>query len=617
MLQDGTCGAPPKFMTPEISNYCRRCLNPIFAISAAARLASRASWSVFRRIWPDSRHLFQPQPIRRLRHNLSRTVAVHTHPHQLESPPVCSLTLAVGSFDIDLDSDWRREFPDSEITLSLHRWNWLLRGLTDNRPLLSNSCGLRLMRSWLTGCQSNHALARDAYSTGERIVNGSLFLLLTSDGVIPPDITAAFRVMCRHVADHVEYYPFGQTGNHAFNNARALLFAGFVAQLPVAVDLAYEISKERLPSLVSTDGFMREGSSHYHFLFTRWVLEMLWLADRMNNLPFVRLLTPYARVLVRRCWFFLVQSEANRGWQIPLMGDVSPDFPPEWLLGLPWSSLACALYKPDELPSPPQQRGWSDLFGRIDGSAASVLWHTAGFPSSGWFRIDHHPWTAFIRAPSTDGRIRAGHEHHDLGAVVLFRNGAPLLIDSGRLDYTASVLGRYGKSALAHNSLLVDGMGPTVEGPSWCSGPYSAVRADVDVDREGEDAVITVRHNGFGRRARGRILHHRRLRLSRVGCWIEDQLNGEGLHRVQIRFHFAPGTDVGSDSHRGWRLGESGLRFQPSPLSDAVVQRGQTVEPVGGLFFPAYGQQQVSDTLDLSDTVRLPAALTHAILDES
>ena len=383
--------------------------------------------------------------------------------------------------------------------------------------------------------------------------------MLTGNSEIPQDIALALKVMGRQVASDLEYHPYEVTGNHAFNNARALLFAGLVANLPSAVDLAFAISKERLPKLVTPDGFLREGSSHYHFLFTRWVLEMLWLSDLKGNQEFVQLLKPYAELLVKRCWFFLVKSNPDGGWQIPLIGDVSPDFPPFWLLSLPWSFLACDVFRPSHLPMPPQQRGWSDLFGVVEGSGNSWYSQTEIFPISGWFRIEHQPWTVFVRAESNDGRMQANHRHNDLGSFVLFRNGSLLIADGGRFDYTGSPLSQYGKSALAHNSLLIDGLAVNADDASWFSNRYVAVSTDVDVKIEAEDTLITLKHNGFSRFATVPIHHQRRVRLSEDGIRIEDQLDGHGAHRVQMRFHFAPGIELNGDLHQGWKLGDTSI----------------------------------------------------------
>lgn len=605
-------------MTAELRNYLRRCANPLFACFAAMVFVSRAFPAALARVWPAGRHAFQERDIKNLRRRLlsyHEAVAIRQPPPQ--AVPSCSLSLAIGSVEVAGDPDWSAEFPDDEVTISLHRWNWLLRGLTDSPALMSREQGLLLMRSWIAHCHERPEFAADAYSTGERIANGSLFLLLTGAEGIPPDIASAFRGMGREVAANLEYHRAGLTGNHAFNNARALLFAGLAANLAGAADLAFAIAKERLPKLVTRDGFMREGSSHYHFLFTRWVLEMLWLAERAQHTAFVQMLTPYAQRLVQQCWFFLVRSEAGCRWQIPLVGDVSPDFPPDWLISVPWSSLACDVYRPGELPEAPGQRGWSALFGSIDGHGDKPpMDAVAHFPHSGWLRVDHQPWTVFVRAESDVGGIQVGHSHHDLGSFVLFQAGTPLLIDCGRLDYTGSPLSIYGKATDAHNTLLVDDLGATCDGPSWLSGRYRAVRVAVEVERRGDDLMVTIGHDGFARLAGGPLSHRRRLELDRTGLRIEDRLDGTGRRRVQVRFHFAPGIELHSDSQHGWKLGNAPLRFVPALLPVVNIQTGRAQPPFGGLSFPVYGCQLSSNTLDLAGTVNLPTAVTHALLRE-
>lgn len=600
-------------MNPEMANYFKHCFKLSFLASASSKFVSRAFWSVLFKVLPDAQQIFQPKNIKSLRRKLLRYVDSKAYkPFRVVLSPQ-PLTLAVGSFNIDDEKDWFEEFRDVEVTVSLHRWGWLLRGLTDAPASLNRDQGLNLMRSWIYNVLTHKTISRDAYSTGERIVNGSLFLLLTGKGEIPQDIVSAFRVMGRQVAENLEYYRLEQTGNHAFNNARSLLFAGLVADLPGAVDLSYAISEERLEKLVTPDGFLREGSSHYHFLFTRWLLEMLWLAERYDNQTFVNLLKPYAKLVVKRCWFFLVQSNADRSWQIPLIGDVSPDFPPEWLLSLPWSLLACNSFRQDPLPIPPQQRGWSDLFGVVKGTVISRPAQTVSFPKSNWFRIYSEPWTVFVRAETNDGSLQANHKHHDLGSFVLFRDGALLLSDVGRLDYTSSQMGRYGQSALAHNALLIDGLGVTADGPHWLSDHYLAVQSEVDVQQEVDSTIVMIKHNGFARLSDNPVVHQRRLKLCSRGFRVEDHLNGKGIHRVQMRFHFAPDIKLHFNSSHDLKVGDCGINFSPSPPLALLVQNGDVGPPPGGLFFPTYGQQVVCCSLDMSAALNFPIVLINAL----
>ena len=600
-------------MITETRNYLWRCVNPCFAASALSAFAARAYGSVVFRTSARGSPRFQPKTVHMAAQRFLRTIDAAFVPSAAAHLPKRSLTLTTGGLEVRAGSDWHHRFDDMEITVSLHRWNWLLRGLTDDAETLRRCDGLALMRSWISECLSDAAFGMDAYSTGERIVNGSLFLLLSGEGTIPSDIAAAFRFMSRQVASHLEYHDSAQTGNHAFNNARALLFAGLITESSTAVDLAEAIARERLPNLVTADGFLREGSSHYQFLFARWVLEMLWMAERGKLHDLVALLKPYAAMLVSRCWFFLVQQRSDDTWSIPLIGDVSPDFPPEWLIGLPWSSLALAVFDPGDVSGRPPSRGWSDLFNAPGTRAATSLAPLGGaFPASGWFRADDGPWTLFVRAEAGEGALEASHKHRDLGSFVLFECGSPLLVDIGRLDYTESALSRYGRSAVGHNTMLLDGLGPSVDGPTWLAGGYSRVRADVTVAPGVEQTVVTIKHDGFRRTGRN-IRHERRLYLEHDKFVVQDRCEGSGSCHVRIRFHFAPGYELQSMTD-GWAVVGSGDTFQVDRGLAAVVQSGQRTALPGGLFFPAYGQEQIARTLDLSADVSLPVVFTHSLI---
>lgn len=606
-------------MRPEVANYLRRCRAPAFALAAAGRLTARVWWSIMFRLLPRTRHLAQPRQVKRIRRTFlalgAEPLADALAVGDTAPLPSRALTLTIGETRIERPADWRRTFPDIEETVALQRWNWLLRGITDDAEPLNRYDGLALMRSWIAECLGDERFAFEAYTTGERIANGSLFLRRTGDGSIPADIAAAFRLMARQVAQHLEYYPAGQTGNHAFNNARALLYAGVHAGMPQAVELACAIADERIGRLVTTDGFMREGSSHYHLLFTRWVLEMCWLAREAGAASLEALLAPHAARLVERCWFFLVRDEAGQ-WSIPLVGDVSPDVPPEWLLGLPWSAIAREYHDAGATPPAPTSPGWATLFGvRGDGGTASAA--EGLFTQSGWCRAQRGEWTLFVRACSTDGSAVAGHEHDDLGSFVLFRRGRPLLVDPGRFDYTGGPLSRYGRSARAHNTLLVEGMGPAAGGSTWMAPRYAAVEATL-TQRTDEDAIVVmVEHDGFGRLANGAVRHRRVLRLSASGLAIEDQLDGTGTREVSLLLHFAPAVAPRDDDGMRWGWGgDAGMAVRHDPrLTRTVGTAGRHGVP-DGLYFPAYGRQERTHAIELRAWLTLPTSVNLALKDD-
>ena len=516
----------------ECANFRRQLRRPGFALEATAEFA-RAGIAAMRRR-SVARALLLPEAVRTSREELLRNAPPAAMPLETPSERAASGRLRLATRDLAHDGrpDWHSVFEDREDEFVLHRWNWLLTGG------VSREDGMALMRSWLSACRDDPQLAGDAYSAGERIVNGCAFLLLhpadERQWSMPADLRNGLQRMAWDVAEHLEYHGGGATGNHAFNNARALFFAGALLDVPSAVDLAVAITRERLPQLVDGEGFLREGSTHYHFLFLRWVLEMVWVAEATEQWPMWSLLEPVAGSLVRGAWFFLVQRP-NQGWTMPLIGDISPDFTPAWLTGAPMASVARQFQQAPEAA--------------VFGDGWQVLWDTlpqaktvrAGVLPAGcvrergaatrgdWGRMDWEGFTLFCHhCPGGRRRAHPTHRHADLGGFVLMREGQPLVVDPGRRSYRADDVADFAATAEAHSTLFVDDLGPE---PAMrlarLPAAYRLRESTMEAGENERGAWLRLRHDGFTRLGGAPMRHQRTWQATSVGLTIEDELAGE------------------------------------------------------------------------------------------
>ena len=612
----------------EIRFFVRRCLNPVFAARAVGAIGWRAVRSAQRRL--RSRQAFYPASVEGYYAAVASKrgeVGVSLVPDKCFAVGEGALQLAVGELRYDGKPAWDVAFEDGEIAESVHRWNWLLTSVSTRSKADRLSEGVALMQSWV----ADHAApapgeAWGTYSTGERIANAGLFLALNAGwdrekGLYSfcPALQRAVETMADHVARNLEYGGPETTGNHALNNARSLLFAGEGLSRPEYSHLALAILKERLPELVTVDGFLREGSSHYHFLFTRWVLEMIWVAEHGGNIDALNYLRRFASRLVERCWFYLVPRATIGRWVMPLVGDVSPDFPPEWLLALPWSRLALQEYRPSLLRALPEIHGWAGLWPAIDVGQVSVATGAMtsiaqSFPYSHWHRVDYREWTLFVYAPSDDGAVCASHRHTDLGSFALFYGGVEVFADCGRASYgMGDPAGEYGLSARAHNTVLLDDCGPMPEVRLSRLPPfYRAVKVSTAVREEEGETVVTITHDGFSRLHGAPVIHTRSLSLGRNRFSVDDRLQGAGGHTAQVIFQCGPEVDVGSSPAAGhfeltlrgqknqcWQFGAESHLTQGA-ASEAVALHGQTSR--------AYGKIEPCTTLAFSQEIELPWA---------
>ena len=200
---------------------------------------------------------------------------------------------------------------------------------------------------------------------------------------------------------------------------------------------------------------------------TRWILEIYILAKVVNDVLLCDILKERLSKMIKACWFLLVYNERECDWAFPLIGDVSPDFTSDWLVGLPWSMPAIDLYKPKFLPSPPSKKGWSKLYGDIevrntlpDGNGISGKRSFQGHDESGWFRLAYDNITIFWHVEPEGAPLFPSHGHCDTGSFVMFVEGEQLLIDPGRFSYVDNNEGIYGITATAHNQVTIDGYGP-------------------------------------------------------------------------------------------------------------------------------------------------------------
>ncbi|OGL68014.1 hypothetical protein A3B21_00180 [Candidatus Uhrbacteria bacterium RIFCSPLOWO2_01_FULL_47_24] len=580
-------------MNYEVRNLLYRCINPLLLEEGIYFIVRRFLFSLQYRYLPS--RWYYPKNVRGQFRKLPPLPegglgGVGGQAHNPSSPPLekgreMVLKLAVGFLEYEGEPDWQKQFDDPEQTMSLHRWHWLIYEDMDIAQ------GIALIRSWLTEMGAvPKGVAGTTYTTGERIVNALLFLapyprplpqgereiqgnsppllggVRGGGQKIPEDIRDALREMAYHVARHLEYHGTRGTGNHVVNNARALFFAGQMLKVKELSDLALVIIKEALPWLVTKEGFLREESSHYHLLFTRWIMEMYELAKTTDHYEMEIFLAPWVKQLAAQCWFFLVQDKQG-GWQIPLVGDISPDCTPEWLLHY---LVPCIFpYKPDT-----EEQGMQ------------------AYRESGWFRLNHGVHTLFWHIPQACMIHRASHGHADACSFVFFASGVLVVIDPGRPTYKASdPLHIYSGGVSAHTSLTIDSFGPfPYDRAQKLPAFYQKREVFTQWQKTGDQFVFSISHTGFLRIQGDMIKHtrHFKVRCNRPAFEVDDELYGTRAHAVETFFHFASGIE--------------GIHSQHST---------GVYKTISDWTCPAYGVMIPSLTTKVSCETIFPCTMTH------
>lgn len=521
---------------------------------------------------------------------------------------------------------WEHKFEDKEDAMSLHRWNWLLTAITEqgiSDKLISRS--QNILEDWvLKHMEKKKGVIWGAYTTGERICNSSIFYWLA--GQVPPEtVLNAMGDFAEHLVGHLEYRG-NYTNNHILNNARALYFAGSFLDVEEWRKLARLIFRRELRILVTEDGFLREGSSHYQFLFTRWVLEVIWLARENGDRDFCGELESFAGKLLRRCWFFLVWNSDKEEWTMPLFGDVSPDFSPEWLRDVPRSGIALSIFHPDRPFTGAPLRGWAKLFepgeGNIVKRGLELKQDTGGtehgfFGNSGWYRVDSGDITLFVRAEPEGIPGHSTHSHNDTGSFCAYVKGFPVIIDCGRLDYTGRSFSRYGISPLSHNTVLIDGYGsfPLSYKREVFDVSFWSEKSSVKIFKIGSGWNIVLKISGFNQPPRKEVTMTRTLHVRENAVEIEDIFEGKGVRNIETRFHFAPDirfkeTDKVNTYCMDGEFGTGKFAVYSPPNTGKRALRGDDAD-MGGWYSPAYGEKEVTTTFSVKSGITLPAKTSY------
>jgi hypothetical protein len=139
------------------------------------------------------------------------------------------------------------------------------------------------------------------------------------------------------------------------------------------------------------------------------------------------------------------------------------------------------------------------------------------------------------------GAARAGHAHAGALSLQLAVNGRELLIDPGTLAYADSTGERDRfRATSAHNTVVVDDANQAEPvGPfGWQFVPN--VRIHHWTSGNNFDLFVGS-HDGYSRLPHG-IQHRRHVVHAKPYFWlVRDVLEGEGMHRLDAHWHFAPG----------------------------------------------------------------------------
>ncbi len=392
-------------------------------------------------------------------------------------------------------------FQDPEDSESLHRLNWLwytnLEQSIDWESLLEAIA----VRQWRVVTPKKKHVWNE-YVVSERLSNIVLLRVLSdrdkkfSDSLAKDLLTSGVSYLCRSLA-----YSRLLTGNHVINNARALILSGITLRSDDLIEFGFSVLRDGVERSFSKNGVLLEGSTHYQLIVTKWLIDVALVCRAIGFEP-----KPWFELILVKSFSIClaIRIGVNDNF-IPIIGDISPDFSPNFMSGfyqalseIPQANDICDVDFESGYRLGANYASESRLFL----SKPSMSWRTEQDNffdcESGWLKLRFQKWQIFARLPEYWFISGPGHFHNDVGHVTVRWDGSPFLVDIGRLSYQGRKSEDKGVLGSAHNII-------TVNGSSICDGHFlydhpkhRIIEGCLDVFSEYKNRtlIVSYQHNG-------------------------------------------------------------------------------------------------------------------------
>jgi len=424
---------------------------------------------------------------------------------------------------------WVMPFPDQEDTMSVHRFGWLIIKVAYGINKSSIIQNINFILGWINDApKDKNNLAWEAYTVSERIVNWLLILMAFKPHIKLNEkslqkINNSIQEQITHLLHNLEYRK-NKTNNHIINNARALYFGGRLLGIDVAEKIGREILINETKALVP-NGILKEGSSHYQLLVTRTYLEIYWLAYKTQDKEMLIFLSQKISEMINFCHLLTVKNENL--YEIPFIGDISPDFSPNWFFGYPFSNI-----DKNNISYSPWSNLWGDFkdFDLIIKKLIRPYNQVNGLEKRAqWLKLSNNKSSLFFIIKSDSIK---SHIHQDEGSFYYSHDNIPIIIDPGLNSYVKDdPIAIKQMHSSHHSGITVNGCGLYPPRNSWMSitgmKPY--------INYEYKDLSIHLSMKGY--RSLGRwIKWDRIIELKNNQLILEDFIDSKNNEIVEIRF---------------------------------------------------------------------------------
>lgn len=411
----------------------------------------------------------------------------------------------------------------------------------------------------------------EPYPTSLRIVNWIKFAL--SGNELSDAVRHSLAIQTRWLLKRLEWHLLG---NHLFANAKALVFAGLFFAGDEAdgwFRTGAQILRKQMPDQILADGAQFELSPMYHALALEDVLDLANLAYAFGRDD-------------------LAQEFASF---IPAML--------EWLLAMSHPDGEIAFFNDAATGIAPDNaellRYAHDLGFTVEPPANGITHHS----QSGYLRMELGAAVVIADLARIGPDYLPGHAHADTLSFELSLNGKRFFVNSGTSVYGTGPERQRQRGTAAHSALVLDGENSSEVWSGFRVG-RRAKPFDIAVYRDEAGLVAHGAHDGYTHLP-GSPVHRRKWRLSKGQLFVEDTVEGSGVHRLEAYFHLGRGISAVADTATG--LVE--LTDIEGGCQATFSAEGGLVEVMPSSWHPEFGRSIETAAIKVSAQRSLPHTL--------
>ena len=488
------------------------------------------------RLWRTVRPLKAGQIANRLTRKFVRPVNTDGQTPALRVPDACWIPcpgrapsmMACETFrllsverSIATAADWNRKDWPKLWLYNLHYFDDLLAVGAEERTVWH----ARMIGRWIGENPPLRGNGWEPYVLSRRIVNWIAWHL--GRGALSPAALHSLAGQVRALAARLEYHLLG---NHLFENARALVFAGAFfegAEADGWLRRGLAILSQELDEQLLADGGHFELSPMYHATILEGLLDLVQLSRIFPE--------TLAQPAVNQRW--LLRAGAMERW-LWLMshrdGEIS--YFNDSAFGIAPAAANLRAYG--------KQLGLQEPDPPVEGVS-----HLA---ASGYVRLEAVPWLVLFDAAEIGPSYLPGHAHADSLSVEISLEGERLVTNGGTSTYEIGAARDAERATSAHATVEVDGENSSEVWASFRVGRRAHIlHSESSTGATGIAATAT--HDGY-RHLQGKPLHRRSLTVEPHGISIIDELQGTGRHRLVGRFPLHPAVQVNGRMGDTWQL---------------------------------------------------------------